>query len=428
MMKKSKESNSFWTKVKYRLSTTEMVMAMVIATLFVVGAAFILAYQAQINVMLENMTELSPVAKMMLSHAGLSYLVVGSGIMAVIVSGSIRHRTRIQLECVGLTNHAGISPALWWKHPDRQNPRLMIWEFWNPSIPVEEWEKKRSALETALGVTIVKLEYTGGKRRIRLLTAPAKDDLPSVVRWKENYLSHKNFELVLGEGYKGPVSVNLNRIPHFLLGGSTGSGKSVLLKSLLMQAYKKGAVIYVADFKGGIDYPTIWHEKCRMCTDERSLLYYLEQLTTVLKSRKMQFAETGCPNLDAYNDATGENMPHLIFGCDEVAELLDKTGADSERKKLIAQIENKLATIARQGRAFGIHLILATQRPDANIISGQIKNNMDLRICGRADNVLSQIILDSTIAADQIPKDTQGRFITGDGTVFQGYFFDESKL
>lgn len=108
MMKKSKESNSFWTKVKYRLSTTEMVMAMVIATLFVVGAAFILAYQAQINAMLENMTELSPVAKMMLRHAGLSYLVVGSGIMAVIVSGSIRHRTRIQLECVGLTNRGDI--------------------------------------------------------------------------------------------------------------------------------------------------------------------------------------------------------------------------------------------------------------------------------------------------------------------------------
>lgn len=118
----------------------------------------------------------------------------------------------------------------------------------------------------------------------------------------------------------------------------------------------------------------------------------------------------------------------MIFACDEVAELLDKTGADSERKKLIAQVENKLATIARQGRAFGVHLILATQRPDANIIPGQIKNNMDFRVCGRADNVLSQIILDSTIAADQIPKDTQGRFITGDGTVFQGYFFDESKL
>ena len=94
----------------------------------------------------------------------------------------------------------------------------------------------------------------------------------------------------------------------------------------------------------------------------------------------------------------------------------------------LAQIENKLSTIARQGRAFGIHLILATQRPDATIIPGQIRNNMDFRVCGRADSVLSQIILDNTSAAEQIPKDARGRFITGDGTVFQGYLFNEEQL
>ena len=88
--------------------------------------------------------------------------------------------------------------------------------------------------------------------------------------------------------------------------------------------------------------------------------------------------------------------------------MLDKTGADNERKKLLAQIENKLSTIARQGRAFGIHLILATQRPDATIIPGQIRNNMDFRVCGRADSVLSQIILDNTSAAEQIPKRRKG--------------------
>ena len=111
-----------------------------------------------------------------------------------------------------------------------------------------------------------------------------------------------------------------------------------------------------------------------------------------------------------------------------MAEVLDRTGADSEQKKLLGQIENRLATIARLGRAFGIHLIIATQRPDANIIPGQIKNNMDFRVCGRADSVLSQIILDNTSAADQIPKDARGRFITGDGPVFQGYLFDEEQL
>lgn len=129
-----------------------------------------------------------------------------------------------------------------------------------------------------------------------------------------------------------------------------------------------------------------------------------------------------------YNEIAERPLQRLIFACDEVAEMLDKTGADNERKKLLAQIENKLSTIARQGRAFGIHLILATQRPDATIIPGQIRNNMDFRVCGRADSVLSQIILDNTSAAEQIPKDARGRFITGDGTVFQGYLFDEGQL
>ncbi len=53
---------------------------------------------------------------------------------------------------------------------------------------------------------------------------------------------------------------------------------------------------------------------------------------------------------------------------------------------------------------------------------------MDFRVCGRADSVLSQIILDNTSAAEQIPKDARGRFITGDGTVFQGYLFDEERF
>lgn len=81
-----------------------------------------------------------------------------------------------------------------------------------------------------------------------------------------------------------------------------------------------------------------------------------------------------------------------------------------------------LATLARQGRAMGIHLLLATQRPDVKVMDGQIKNNIDCRICGRADLILSQIILDNGSAAE-IPKDVPGRFICNlDGGIeFQGY-------
>ena len=88
-------------------------------------------------------------------------------------------------------------------------------------------------------------------------------------------------------------------------------------------------------------------------------------------SRKKWFDDAGCDNLDAFNKATGEGLPRLVFACDEVAELLDRTGRSKEDRDKLNQIENRLATLARLGRAFGIHLILATQRPDANILPGQ---------------------------------------------------------
>lgn len=108
--------------------------------------------------------------------------------------------------------------------------------------------------------------------------------------------------------------------------------------------------------------------------------------------------------------------------------MLDKTGMTKEQKERIGLIENRLSMIARQGRAFGIHLILVTQRPDANILSGQIRNNIDCRVCGRADTILSQIILDNTTAAEQISKDKAGKFILHDGTVFQGFWIDERTI
>ena len=400
-----------------------------LAALYLMGAAYVCVKQAAWRTLAGNIPLLSPLLKAAMEHALLAYLLAGSAVLLVLLLYPFgRRAAKDQLQCIGLINHAGMPPDLLRKHRDKDNPRVTVWEFRNQGIPLQEWEKKRPAIETALGLIIVKLAYAKGKSRVLVYAVPAGDDLPEVLKWEDSYLSSKSFVLVLGESYTGPVTVNLAHIPHILLGGSTGSGKSVLLKLLLMQALHKDAEVYIADFKGGVDYPKVWHEKCRMCFTEEDLLYTLNQLVAVLEYRKKALKELGSPNIDAYNEATENKLPRLIFACDEVAELLDRTGRGKEDKERLAQIENKLATLARLGRAFGIHLILATQRPDATIIPGQIRNNMDFRVCGRADNVLSQIILDNTSAAEQIPKDARGRFITGDGTVFQGYLFDEGQL
>jgi S-DNA-T family DNA segregation ATPase FtsK/SpoIIIE len=164
-----------------------------------------------------------------------------------------------------------------------------------------------------------------------------------------------------------------------------------------------------------------------MVYDEESLKLELKALVSELERRKAVFRANECSNIDEYNNNTGDNLRRIIFACDEVAELLDTSGLSKEHKASIEEISGYIATIARQGRAFGINLVLATQRPDATVLPGQIKNNIDFRACGRADKVLSRIILDDDSAAEKISKDAQGRFLTNDGTLFQAYMFDDRR-
>ena len=338
------------------------------------------------------------------------------------------HQTANELHRIGMTNSAGEVPMLLTRTQDKRYSNMEILEFDAVGIPLTEWEKERGYIEAALNVNIVKIIEGRNKRRILLHVVPADSGLPDFIEWNDSYLTDDDSTLILGKSQLGLESVDLSKIPHILLGGSTGSGKSILLKALLVQSLKKNAIVNIADFKGGVDFPRVWHDKCKMCFDEDTLLTLLTELTNELERRKTLFRDTGCANIGDYNKHSAVPLQRHIFACDEVAEVLDKTGLTKEQKERIGLIENRLSMIARQGRAFGIHLILATQRPDANILSGQIRNNIDCRVCGRADTILSQIILDSTAAAEQIPKDKAGRFILHDGTVFQGFWVDETKI
>lgn len=325
----------------------------------------------------------------------------------------------------GLVNHAGEAPYLLRRYPDPDTQRLTVMEFETAGVPRTEWEDKQADIEAALNLYIAQYRNGSDNSRLLLYTVPADGGLPSCLPWEDDYLSDKNFELIAGIGLAGPVTLNLAEISHILIGGATGSGKSVLLRCLLYQAIMKGAEVCVADFKGGVDYSAaVWNELSYLVTDEDDCLELLSNIVDVLNIRKQILINAKCQNIDEYNEKKG-HIRRIIFACDEVAELLDKTGLNKEGKERVDQITSYLSTIARLGRAFGIHLILATQRPDANVLPGQIKNNIVGRACGAADNILSQIILDSTDAADLIPKETHGRFLLHDGTIFQGFLFRE---
>ncbi len=375
------------------------------------------------------MEYLSPVAAFVLQNSFKTYLFLGGAVLTILIFTPLDKKfTQEKLKSIGLCNHAGTVPLPKRKRKSKENPRITIREFTTEGIPLKVWEDMQAAIETVLNITIVKMEHGDGKSRILLHTVPARSDLPKTIDWNDKYLPKESFVLALGESFTGPVTIDLTNIPHVLLGGSTGSGKRVLLKLILMQSVRKGAAVTIADFKGGVDFPSPWHKSCRMCFDEISLVQILTELVEELQNRKQILQASECRNIDAYNKTAVTPMKRHIFACNEIAEVLDKTGLTKAQKETVSQIESKLSMIARQGRAFGIHLILATQRPDAQILSGQIKNNVNCRICGRADTILSQITLDSTAAADQIPKDARGRFLLQNGTVFQADWFDDRIL
>lgn len=331
------------------------------------------------------------------------------------------------LRRIGLVTKAGEAPVLLSAH--RGSTPINVLIFYSLGIPLKTWEDRQAEIESALNIHIALIYPDIDARHIVVKAVDGTTLLPEKVEWDFTApVSFVDFSLALGESYLGTVTVNLAVIPHILIGGATGSGKTILLKSLLYQCVEKDAQVIIADFKGGVDSPRYWHEHCTFLTEQDVLIEQLDSLVKLLEERKILFRAEEARDIAAYNEYTGSNLRRIIFACDEIAELLDKTGTNKEQKEKLLKIENYLSTIARQGRAFGIHLILATQRPDANILSGQIKNNINYRVCGRADNVLSQIILDSTDAVDQIPQNAQGRFLDSDGIVFQSYYFDEKEL
>lgn len=330
------------------------------------------------------------------------------------------------LHRAGVVNAIDEPPILIRRFADNGNINIAVLDFLTEGISRAELEKLKPEIESALNVFILRVADGPGRNRVLLYTVSARSCIPDSIPWDSSKLPIKENELVLGQTLAGTdVTVNIAKIPHVLLGGSTGSGKSVLLRLLLRQCVEKGYEVYIADFKGGLDYLFLWLSSARVLLSAQTLLQTLTSVITEMEIRKKLFASNNVRNITEYNQLNPTTaLPHIIFAVDELAELLDKTGLSKERKAEIDEVVNLLSTIARLGRAFGIHLILATQRPDANILPGQIKCNIDIRICGRADKVLSQIILDSSDAADRIPKDSH-LFLLQDGTLFQPYIVND---
>ncbi len=216
--------------------------------------------------------------------------------------------------------------------------------------------------------------------------------------------------MFLGKDASGePLIEDLTKMPHMLIAGTTGSGKSVMMNTIIMGfLYTKKPselkmvlvdpkMVEMSQFK---DIP---HLMCPVVTEMGKAAAILEWATVKMDERYELLAEAGCRDIAAYNELPWEELkermgvtpeeevkvprklPYMVFIIDELADLMMTN----------KEVENHIIRIAQKARAVGIHLILATQRPQANVVTGLIKSNMPCRVAFKvASGMDSRIVLD----------------------------------
>jgi S-DNA-T family DNA segregation ATPase FtsK/SpoIIIE len=235
----------------------------------------------------------------------------------------------------------------------------------------------------------------------------------AVVRLREvlespDFQNHPSkLALGLGKDAEGhPVVADLSTMPHLLIAGSTGAGKSVcihaLIMSLMYRSTPQEVKLLLIDPKrlelplyNGIPYlfdPNQNPENCRVITDPKEASKALEGVIKVMDHRFKKFAAAMARDIGHYNEKMasegGEPDPYIIVIIDELADLMAVAAKE---------VEVSIQRLAQMARAVGIHLVLATQRPSVDVITGVIKANLPARIAFRVSSQTdSRVILDGS--------------------------------
>jgi len=191
-----------------------------------------------------------------------------------------------------------------------------------------------------------------------------------------------------------PVVANISKMPHVLIAGTTGSGKSVLVNSfiasLLFRASPAEVKLILIDPKRVelTGYNGIPHLMTPVIVEVEKILASLKWAMEEMDRRYKTFAERGVKNIDSYNELAGfQSLPYIVIFVDELADLMMFAPVE---------VEDAIARLAQMARATGIHLVIATQRPSVDVITGLIKANIPCRIAFNVSSMIdSRVILDT---------------------------------
>ena len=260
----------------------------------------------------------------------------------------------------------------------------------------------------SLGASGVRIAAVPGKISVVGIEVPNRTvttvSLREVIDSGEFTKAKSKSSIALGKDIGGTCIVgNISKMPHLLIAGTTGSGKSVCMNSIIISLlYKAGpedVKLIMVDPKMvelGI-YNGIPHLLIPVVTDPKKAAGSLQWAVTEMLRRYKLMSDVGVRDLESYNSIVvsedGQKMPQVVIIIDELADLMMVAAKE---------VEDSICRIAQMGRAAGMHLIIATQRPSANVITGLMKANIPSRIAFSVASAMeSRIILD-TMGAEKL--------------------------
>ena len=206
---------------------------------------------------------------------------------------------------------------------------------------------------------------------------------------------NSKLQIGLGRAIDGaPVVADLSEMPHLLIAGATGSGKSVcinsIISSLLFQYSPLDLKMLMIDPKKVelVNYENLPHLFSPLVTDCQKAAGTLKLIVEEMERRYDLFAETGTRDINSYNEKAEDELPYIVVIIDELSDLMMVAASE---------VEDAICRLAQMSRAAGIHLVIATQRPSVDVITGLIKANIPSRIAfAVSSNTDSRTILDES--------------------------------
>lgn len=344
------------------------------------------------------------------------------GISQVIITEKLSRRLAQAFQVSGLVNRLGKVPSLLSNFPiDNVTKKLKLTAA---HLPISKFKEAKEYLESSLNVYVDKISSNVESGVVEILYSPFP--MPSMVDYGSFRPSH-SCDFWIGNTRAERKIGSFLDTPHLLIAGQTGGGKSTFIRQLITTIFvnDKTSKLALIDLKGGLD-STVFEDipRIQIAPTIETAIPELAKMEKTIHARMKLLKENKCKDISAYHerlkqtqgsDAQSLAKQHLArhyFIIDEAAELF--LANQSRKSDDVHAARRVVSLIARQGRAIGLHLVVATQRPDSRALDPQVKANLTGVLCFPVANDASSISVLGNGRATDLP-DVKGRAIWKNG-------------